>query len=110
MKLIIAFIQKEDAGNVLRRLREQRMSVTATDSEGGFLRRRNVTLFLALPEDQVQSAIATIREFCHGRTERVDTSFTTGAIESIALPEPTSVPVGGATILVLNIEDFVKVE
>jgi uncharacterized protein YaaQ len=39
----------------------------------------------------------------------VDTIFATGDLESVGLPTPTEIPVGGATVLVLEITDVVKI-
>jgi uncharacterized protein YaaQ len=109
MKLLIAFIQRGDASALLARLREEQVSVTALESRGGFLRKQNTTLLLALPDDRVTAVIASIREVCSARSERVDTTFATGDIESVGLPTPTEVLVGGATVLVVSLEDVVKV-
>lgn len=109
MKLLIAFIQKEDTAPLLRRLREENLSVTSVDSEGGFLRRRNTTIFTALSDEQLSQALAIIKDVCKARTERVDTSFASGDVASVGLPTPTDIPVGGATILILDIADVVKI-
>lgn len=108
MKLLIGFLQKEDAPTLLKRLREQNIAVTAIDSEGGFLRRKNTTIFLALPDEQLPGVMSTIQEVCHARTEHVDTTFATGDVEAVGLPSPLEVPVGGATVLILDIANVVK--
>lgn len=109
MKLLIAFIQKEDAGKLLKRLREENIAVTSVESEGGFLRRRNTTVFIALADDQVPQTLSIIKDICRARTERVDTTFATGDVESIGLPTPAEIPVGGATVLILGISEIVKI-
>jgi len=109
MKLLIAFVQKEDTAKLLRRVREANVSVTSVDSAGGFLRKRNTTIFAALPDEKLQEVIAMIKDVCQARTERVDTIFATGDLESVGLPTPTEIPVGGATVLVLEITDVVKI-
>lgn len=109
MKLLIAFIQKEDSQKLLQELRKENLSVTAMESEGGFLRRKNVTLFMALQDDQVKPAQEKIKSICKTRTERVDTSFAAGEIPGMGIPAPAEIPVGGATMLVLDIKEMVKI-
>lgn len=108
-RLLIAFIQKEDAGKLLKKLREENISVTSLESEGGFLRRRNATVFIAVADDEVPGTLAIIKDVCRARTERVDTTFATGDVGSVELPTPTEIPVGGATVLILDIAEVLKI-
>jgi uncharacterized protein YaaQ len=64
MKLIIAIIRDTDAGPVVDELLEKGYGVTRVASTGGFLRRGNVTLLVGVDSDQVDPAIAAIRESC----------------------------------------------
>lgn len=108
-KLLLAFIQTEDAPVLLRRFRDAGLAVTSLESAGGFLRRRNLTLLAALATPDIPHALDIIREVCRARTERVDTLFGSGTVEGVVLPSATDIPVGGATVLLLDITDVVKV-
>ncbi len=109
MKLLIAFIRKEDGPKLLRSLRDEKISVTSMESEGGFLRQKNLTLLMALSEQEVIVAKRIIEEICKSHTERIDTTFAAGDIESVGLPSQTDVVVGGATILILDIAEKIKI-
>jgi len=109
MKLIIAFIHKEDNHKLLQALRKQNIPVTAMESKGGFLRRCNMTLLIGAENNQVENAKKIIKENCQSRKETIDTSFADGDIESVGLPTQADVTVGGATILVLDVAEKIKI-
>ena len=48
MKLVLAVVQRQDAGELLDSLTAQGLRVTRISSEGGFLREGNVTLLTAV--------------------------------------------------------------
>lgn len=109
MKLIIAFIHKEDSHTLLQELKKKNISVTVTESEGGFLRRTNMTFLMATENAEVENVKKIIKENCSSRTEKVDTTFANNDIESVGLPASTEIPVGGATILVLDVAEKIKI-
>lgn len=109
MKLIIAFIQGDDAGPVLAKLQRANIPTTALESRGGFLRRSNQTIFTTVEDTQTERVLDILREACKPRAERVDTTFVGGAVENLGLPPTTEVPVGGATVLVLSVSQVVKI-
>ena len=109
MKLIIAFVHSDDAGALLTKLQRSRIPVTALESRGGFLRRGNSTILTAVEEDQAERVLNVLRETCKPRTEQVDTAFASGSLESLGLPGTTEVPVGGATVLILDVAQVVKI-
>ncbi|MDR1704501.1 MAG: cyclic-di-AMP receptor [Clostridiales bacterium] len=109
MKLIMAIINDDDAFQVMDALNEQGYSVTKLATTGGFLRAGNTTLICGVTEERVPELIQIIEKKCKARKQI--TSVTTpqaGTPESYA-PYPVEVTVGGATIFVLNVEEFKKV-
>lgn len=64
MKLLIAIVHHMDGEEILRVLVDAHFPVTRIASSGGFLRRGSATLLMALPAEQVPSAIQLIREHC----------------------------------------------
>ncbi len=109
MKLIMAFVHHDDAGPLLGKLQRAKIPVTALESRGGFLRRGNATILSAVDDSQVERILALVRETCRPRTEPVDTSFAGGSVESVGLPTGAEVPVGGATVLLLDVVRVVKI-
>lgn len=109
MRLLIAFVHREDAGALLTKLQRAKIPVTALESRGGFLRRGNATILTAVEDSQVDRLLQLLRETCRPRAEAVDTTFAEGGLESIGLPAGTKIPVGGATALLLEVSRVVKI-
>jgi len=102
-KLVLAFVHRDDAAKVLDALRGAELRVTELRSEGGFLRAGNSTLLLAVDDEQVPLAMAVIERNCQRRSEQVPVELL-GGLDSAWLP--TEVTHGGATVVVLPIEDI----
>ena len=64
MKLIIAIVRDTDDRQVLDALVSKSFRVTRVASTGGFLRRGNVTLFIGVEPDQVQTVFDLVRDVC----------------------------------------------
>lgn len=109
MKLIIAFVHANDAGTVLQKLQRGNIPSTALESRGGFLRRGNATILSAVEEEEADRVLSILRAACKPRTEHVDTSFAGGSVETIGLLGSAEVPVGGATVLLLDVARVVKI-
>ncbi len=63
MKMIIAILRDSDADNVTQGLTHAHFRVTRVASTGGFLRRGTVTLLVGVEDEQVQAAIATMKQY-----------------------------------------------
>ena len=106
MKLIIAIVNSEDASAVLSELTGQGFSVTKLATSGGFLRAGNVTMMIGVEEEQVQKALSVIEEFSSQRKQQVPVNST--YIGDSMITVPMEVTVGGATVFVLDVEQFYK--
>ena len=106
MKLILAIVSNDDALTVSDSLNNEGYHVTRLSTTGGFLRAGNTTLICGTEDEKVERAIEIIGSESKRRTEVVPTtaSFESGHFSSY----PIEVQVGGATIFVLNVEDFRK--
>ncbi|MDP2856972.1 MAG: cyclic-di-AMP receptor [Bacillota bacterium] len=104
MKLIIAVVQDMDWPGVTDALVKRKFRVTRASSTGGFLRRGNTTLLVGVEDSMVESAIAIIRDACKPRE-----AYVAGLSADSAMDMPISVMVGGATILVVNVERYERV-
>lgn len=106
MKLIIAVVQRQDAGELLDALTARGHRVTRISSEGGFLREGNVTLLIAVEDFAVDALLKTIREHCYTRTRYVSPLPSVAESGEFYPPAPVEVQVGGATIFVLDAESL----
>ena len=106
MKLIIAIVNNEDASVVLSELTNKGFSVTRLSTSGGFLRAGNVTMLIGLEEEKVAEALAVIEEFSCKRQQQVPVN--SGYMSDSLLSIPVEITVGGATVVVLDVEQFHK--
>ena len=123
MKLITAIVNKEDSKNVcnpenvwneqmnelrckLNQLLKNKFYVTRLATTGGFLMAGNMTLLICTEDEKVDDCIGIISQCCKQRTEIVPGTATLGLGIESALP--MEVTVGGATVMVTNVERFEK--
>ena len=106
MKLIIAIVSNDDSSSVVNALMKESFQVTKLATTGGFLRAGNTTLLMGVNDDKVQAAMDIIEKESCTRTEMVPAtaSFDAGRYASY----PVEVQVGGATIFILEVEQFIK--
>lgn len=106
MKLIFAIVSNDDSSNVISALMKNNCSATKLSSTGGFLRAGNATIITGVEDERVEEVIEIIGSESKRRTEMVPTSasYDVGRFASF----PVEVQVGGATIFVVNVEQFYK--
>lgn len=107
MKLIIAIIQDEDAGEVISNLNKSGFQVTRLSTKGGFLRAGNTTLLTGVEEEKVQEAMDIIEENSKARTQYATLPSSCGAMHGFVL-SPIEVNIGGATVFVVDVDQFKK--
>jgi len=108
MKLIMAIVSSDDSRDVLDRLTKAGFRATVISTTGGFLREGNTTFFVGTDDDKVPHAIEIMRQVCRRRTQWVSPLPTLEG-PGLEISEPIEVSVGGAVILVMNVEQFVQV-
>ncbi|MCL2016452.1 MAG: cyclic-di-AMP receptor [Defluviitaleaceae bacterium] len=109
MKLVMAVVHDEDAFHVLDLLVEKNYSVTKLASTGGFLRAGFTTLISGVEDKRVPEMISLIEQKCKSRKQITSVNATHMNVSESYVPYPVEVTIGGATIFVLNIEEFKKV-
>jgi uncharacterized protein YaaQ len=109
MKLVMAIIHDEDAFHIMDQLSEKGFSVTKLASTGGFLRAGNTTLICGVTEERIPELTDIIEKKCRSRKQITSVNTTHINANESYVPYPVGVTVGGATIFVLNVEEFKKV-
>ena len=107
MKLILAIVNNDDSSKVQSELTKAGFSITKLATTGGFLMSGNTTLICGTEDEKVESAIGIIGEHSKKRTQLVPASASYGV--GMYTSFPVEVQVGGATIFVLDVEQFKKV-
>ncbi len=109
MKLVIAIVQDEDAPKLIDRLMKEGYGVTKLASTGGFLKSGNTTLFTGVNKEKLDDVIKIIEEICKSRKQITTAPSPNTWASGVYMPYPVEVQVGGATIFVVNIDQFEKI-
>ncbi len=107
MKLLIAIVNNDDSAVVSSALTREGFTVTKLSTTGGFLMVGNTTFLIGAEDDKVTKAKEIIKE--HSKKRTSVTSTTTGF--GIGLREDdfaAEIPVGGAIVFTLDVEDVDK--
>ena len=108
MKLITAIVNKEDSKNVCNELIKAKFYVTRLATTGGFLRAGNTTLLVGVDDDRFEGCLHIIEKLCKSRRQMATSPITAGGAAGMYTHMPIEVTVGGATVFVLNVEQFAK--
>ena len=107
MKLLIAIVNNEDSAVVSSALTREGYTVTKLSTTGGFLMVGNTTFLIGADDDKVTKAKEIIKNHSKKRTSTSSTTtgFGTGLREDDFESE---IPVGGAIVFTLDVEDVDK--
>ncbi len=104
--LMTAIVQEQDVDVAERALALMDVPIFRLASVGGFLGRRNATLFIGLPAGREEEALNALRKSCRQRVE-----YLAIPLEGSPLPLPTPVPVtvGGAKVFAVPVERYEEI-
>jgi len=99
-------LQAQDADLVMASLQKYGIVVFELSSMGAFLGRKNVTMLIPIQTTHIELVLSELKRNCRQRIEYVSMP-----IEGQPLPMPSPIPitVGGATIFILEIEEYLEV-
>lgn len=111
MKLVYAIIHDDDANKTIKHLTNDKFSVTKLMSSGGFLRSGNTTLMIGTDDERVEEIMKILEEECAKRTEvEIAMPYMPGGVPIMNYSyTPIKAEVGGATVFVIDVEDFRKI-
>lgn len=106
MKLVLAIVSNDDSSSVTSALNKENFQVTKLATTGGFLKAGNTTMIIGCEDDLVDHCLEIIGREGQKRTEVVPStaSYDIGRYASF----PVEVQVGGATVFVLDVDQFKK--
>ena len=110
MKLMFAVIRDKDANSAIDALAEAHIGVTKLATTGGFLRDGNTTLMIGAEDRQVDDILVILRQNCAKRSEtEIIAPHGAGGVTAWSMGcTPVKVEVGGATVFVMEMEQFIK--
>lgn len=109
MKLVLAMVQDDDALDLVDAITEEGFRVTKLASTGGFLKSGNTTLIIGVEKEKVQEVIKVIEDICKTRKQIVTTPTPMAGSVDMYMTYPIEVQVGGATVFVIDVDQFVKI-
>ncbi|MBO5333605.1 MAG: cyclic-di-AMP receptor [Clostridia bacterium] len=108
MKLVVAIINSDDVNAVMSNLTKEGYSATKLNTSGGFLRAGNITLLIGVEAKKVDDVVNIIGKHSSQRKKIMPVNSTYIG-ETMLTSMPVEVTVGGATIFVLDVEQFYKI-
>ncbi|MGP4082805.1 cyclic-di-AMP receptor [Bacillus sp. Marseille-Q3570] len=108
MKLVVAVVQDKDSNRLSDALVKSNFRATKLASTGGFLKSGNTTFMIGVEDQHVQRVLDIIKENCQSRDQLVAPVSPMGGNADSYVPYPVEVEVGGATVFVLPIEQFMQ--
>jgi len=109
MKMVIAIVQDDDAIDLVDALTEKNFRVTKLATTGGFLKSGNTTLLMGVEATRTQEVIDVIESTCKKRNEVVASPVPFSASTELYMQYPVEVQVGGATVFVIDVDQFVRI-
>ncbi len=106
MKLVLCVAHNRDRNRLADELVQAGYKFTLFDSIGGFLREGNVTFMVGVDDEQLDSIVAMVQSNCCVREQIVNWMPLDASAAGALMTSPVKVPVGGAVIFVVNVEQF----
>ncbi|KRN94493.1 cyclic-di-AMP receptor [Pediococcus stilesii] len=105
-KLVIAIVQDKDASRLSDVFIDNDVRATKLSTTGGFLQSGNTTFMIGIEEERVQEVLELIKKASHTREEYMTPSVNMDVNMEGTTSYPIKVQVGGATVLVLPVDQF----
>ena len=93
MKLIIAIIQDDYIGKVIKSLMDSKIRTTKLSSSGGFLKAGNTTLLIGVESEDVDKVVSLIEEQTRSKNVKAGND---------------EVRVGGANLFIMDMDKHLK--
>ena len=106
MKMIVAIVQAKDSSRLRKAFTAANIQVTQLSTTGGFLREGNATFLIGIQDDRVQDVFTVIKKNAKSREQYITSQMHMDVEGGSAFP--VNVKVGGATVFVLPVDDFIK--
>ena len=110
MKLIFAIVQDEDSSRLISTLMKAGFGVTKLATTGAFLRAGNTTLLVGVDDEKLKAVMDIIEHVCKSRKQMAAAPNAMPGMNGMyaSASYPVEVTVGGATVFVLSVDQFVK--
>jgi uncharacterized protein YaaQ len=106
VKLVVCIVHNRDKGKIVDELIRAGFKFTVIGSTGGFLREGNTTFLIGVEADEKEGLLKLIAQNCKAREQLVNVMPFEAAPPGAFIPSPVKVPVGGAVVFVIDVEQF----
>ncbi|MFY9234364.1 MAG: cyclic-di-AMP receptor [Fimbriimonadaceae bacterium] len=106
MKLVVCIVHNRDKGKITEELIRAGFKFTVIGSTGGFLREGNTTFLIGVQADEKDALFQLIGLNCKAREQLVNVAPMEASAPGGFIPSPVKVPVGGAVVFVIDVEQF----
>ncbi len=106
VKLVLCIVHSRDRNKITEELIKAGFKFTVIGSTGGFLREGNTTFLIGVEEDEREPLLQLVAQNCKTREQMVNVMPFEAAPPGAFIPSPVKVPVGGAVVFVLPVEQF----
>ena len=108
MKLVLAIVCGDDSAKVSGALTKGGFAVTKLATSGGFLAAGNTTFIIGTEDEKVDDLIEIIKNNSPTRKKMTPSTISYGMGMGMFSDVPVEIETGGATVFVLDIEQFYK--
>ena len=108
MKLAICIVHNRDRNKLTDEMLKAGFKFTVIGSTGGFLREGNSTILIGVEDELVESLKEVVQANCQAREQMVNVMPFEAAPPGAFIPSPVKVPVGGAVMFFLDVNEFVR--
>jgi len=109
MKLVISIIHDEDSHRLMDKLSKSGFMATKLATTGGFLRTGNTTVLIGVSSEKVDEVVSIIKNECKTSKKLSMINPPISNIPDSMISYPVEVTVGGATIFVVDVDNYIKV-
>lgn len=106
MKLAVCIIHNRDKGRIIDELIRAGFKFTVIGSTGGFLREGNTTFLIGVQDGEIADLKALIQANCQSREQLLNVAPFEANPTAAFAPSAVKVPVGGAVLFILPVEEF----
>lgn len=106
VKLAISIVHNRDKGKVTEELVRAGFKFTIIGSTGGFLREGNTTFLLGIEDEEIEMLKQIFAQHCQTRDQVMNVMPFEASQPATFIPAPVKVPVGGAVLFLLDVEQF----
>jgi uncharacterized protein YaaQ len=108
VKLVVCIVHNRDKGKITDELVKAGFKFTIIGTTGGFLREGNTTYLVGVDEAELPALQKVVEQYSQSREQLVNVMPFEAAPPGAFIPSPVKVPVGGAVVFVLNVEQFIR--